>query len=44
MEGFRLQFGWDCSPDDTACVPATESEINADQGLINGLFGAGAAM
>jgi len=44
MKGFRLWFGWDCAEGDDACVPATESEINTDQGLINGLFGAGAAM
>jgi len=44
MKGFRLWFGWDCAEGDDACVPATESEINTDQGLINGLFGAGAAI
>jgi hypothetical protein len=44
MEGFRVYFGWDCPENSTDCVPASESEINTDQGLINGLFGAGAAM
>jgi hypothetical protein len=44
MEAFRLYFGWDCPEGDEACVPASQSKIDTDQGLINGLFGAGAAM
>ena len=44
MDGFRQHFGWDCAPGNDTCVPASESEINKDQGLINGLFGAGAAL
>ena len=44
MDGFKIHFGWECVPDDLDCVPAPESEINKDQGLINGLFGAGAAL
>lgn len=44
MEGFRTYFGWDCPENDVTCVPATQSEIDTDQGLVNGLFGAGAAM
>ena len=44
MDGFRLHFGWDCTEGDLACVPASGSTINTDEGLINGLFGAGAAM
>ncbi len=44
MEGFKIHFGWTCAPDDVGCVPASTSEINTDKGLINGLFGTGAAM
>ncbi|KAG7344367.1 sugar transporter [Nitzschia inconspicua] len=44
MDGFRLYFGWDCPEGDDTCVPATESQIDTDQGLVNGLFGAGAAI
>lgn len=43
MTGFREHFGWSCAPDDVECVPATQSQIDTDQGLINGLFGTGAA-
>ena len=44
MDGFRLHFGWDCAEGDTACVPASQDEIDRDQGVINGLFGAGATV
>jgi len=44
MQGFRIHFGWDCPEGSTDCVPASASQINTDQGLINGLFGAGAAV
>jgi len=44
MEGFRIHFGWDCAPDDVECVPKTQSQIDTETGLINGLFGAGAAI
>lgn len=43
MEGFRNHFGWSCPADALDCVAATQGEIDRDQGLINGLFGAGAA-
>ena len=32
----------DCPVDDTSCVPKDQSQIDTDQGLINGLFGTGA--
>lgn len=44
MEGFRKHFGWDCPSDVSNCIPASSREISTDKGLINGLFGAGAAM
>jgi sugar porter (SP) family MFS transporter len=44
MEGFQLHFGWECAEGDVSCVPATQNEIDRDQGLINGLFGAGATI
>lgn len=44
MTGFKIHFGWECAPDDPDCVPATTEEITRDQGLINGLFGVGAAL
>jgi len=44
MDGFKIHFGWECADDDPDCVPATDDEINKDQGLINGLFGTGAAI
>jgi hypothetical protein len=44
MEGFKIHFGWECASDDPDCVPASSQEISRDQGLINGLLGAGAAM
>eukprot|EP00934_Nitzschia_sp_Nitz4_P004462 Nitzschia sp. Nitz4//scaffold2_size372955//4151//5861//NITZ4_000349-RA/size372955-snap-gene-0.0-mRNA-1//1//CDS//3329546554//4452//frame0 len=44
MDGFRFQFGWDCPEGAVDCQPATQSQIDVDQGLINGLFGAGAAI
>jgi len=43
MQGFREHFEWDCPVDDTSCVPKDQSQIDTDQGLINGLFGTGAA-
>lgn len=44
MDGFRIHFGWDCAADDPDCVPKSQAEIDRDQGLINGLFGAGATL
>jgi hypothetical protein len=44
MDGFKIYFGWECVPGDVDCVPASDKDINKDQGLINGLFGTGAAM
>ncbi|GKY92305.1 glucose import [Mayamaea pseudoterrestris] len=44
MKGFRVHFGWDCDPSDTSCVPATQREIDRDQGMINGMFGLGATI
>jgi len=44
MDGFQYHFGWKCQDSDPTCVPATNNKINADQGFINGLFGAGAAV
>jgi hypothetical protein len=44
MEGFKIHFGWECASDDVGCVPKSTNEINTDKGLINGLFGTGAAM
>jgi sugar porter (SP) family MFS transporter len=44
MTGFTEYFGWTCSPNDVGCIPATQSKIDVDQGLINGLFGAGATI
>ena len=44
MDGFRIHFGWDCAPDDLDCTEASDSQISTDQGLINGLFGTGAAI
>lgn len=43
MEGFQEHFGWSCPAEELDCVAKTQSQIDADQGLINGLFGAGAA-
>jgi len=43
MEGFQEHFGWSCAAEELDCVAKTQSQIDADQGLINGLFGAGAA-
>lgn len=34
----------DCAADDPSCVPKTQSQIDIDEGLINGLFGVGAAI
>merc|ERR1712157_177682 len=44
MDGFRTHFGWTCAADDVACVPATQKQEDIEKGLINGLFGAGAAL
>mmetsp|Transcript_30025 Transcript_30025/g.72878 ORF Transcript_30025/g.72878 Transcript_30025/m.72878 type:complete len:164 (+) Transcript_30025:423-914(+) len=44
MDGFKIHFGWECAEDDLDCTPASSSQISTDQGLINGLFGTGAAM
>jgi len=44
MEGFRTHFGWSCATEDLACVPATQNQEDIEKGLINGLFGAGAAL
>lgn len=43
MSGFRQHFGWDCPPDVFDCVDATQAQEDLEKGLINGLFGAGAA-
>jgi sugar porter (SP) family MFS transporter len=42
MDGFQEHFGWECAPDDFDCTPASDGEIDAAKGLINGLFGTGA--
>ena len=44
MEGFRVHFKWDCAEGAIDCIPATAGEIDRDKGLINGLFGVGAAI
>lgn len=44
MEGFKQHFGWECAPEDTECTPATQSKIDTETGLINALFGVGAAL
>lgn len=44
MTGFKEHFGWECSPSAIDCTPATDEMIHMDQGLINGLFGAGATI
>ena len=44
MEGFRTHFGWECAANAETCVPATQNQEDIEKGLINGLFGAGAAM
>ena len=48
MDGFKEHFGWTCPVDEplnvTGCTNATQSEIDRDQGLINGLFGVGATI
>jgi SP family sugar:H+ symporter-like MFS transporter len=44
MSGFQEHFGWECAPSATGCTPASEHTIHMDQGLINGLFGAGATV
>jgi SP family sugar:H+ symporter-like MFS transporter len=44
MSGFKEHFGWECAPTATDCTPASYQQIHLDQGLINGLFGAGATV
>merc|ERR1712176_365965 len=44
MDGFRTHFGWSCSTDDLTCIAATQNQEDVQKGLINGLFGAGAAL
>jgi sugar porter (SP) family MFS transporter len=44
MEGFRLHFGWECADDAIDCTPASAATIDMQKGLINGLFGIGAAI
>eukprot|EP00529_Nitzschia_sp_RCC80_P012147 CAMPEP_0113454252 /NCGR_PEP_ID=MMETSP0014_2-20120614/7768_1 /TAXON_ID=2857 /ORGANISM="Nitzschia sp." /LENGTH=561 /DNA_ID=CAMNT_0000345653 /DNA_START=215 /DNA_END=1897 /DNA_ORIENTATION=+ /assembly_acc=CAM_ASM_000159 len=44
MDGFKIHFGWECAEDDLDCTPASSSQISTEQGLINGLFGTGAAI
>lgn len=45
MDGFKEHFGWECAPGaDPSCMPASEAIIDRDKGLINGLFGTGAAI
>lgn len=41
MTGFREHFGWQCSPDDTDCVPKTESQIETERSLITALMNVG---
>eukprot|EP00804_Cyclotella_cryptica_P007220 CCRYP_009747-RB/>CCRYP_009747-RB protein AED:0.12 eAED:0.12 QI:189/1/1/1/0.90/0.83/12/500/538 len=43
MDGFKYHFGWACAPDDYECVPKSQRQIDIETGLINGLFGTGAA-
>jgi sugar porter (SP) family MFS transporter len=43
MDGFQEHFGWECAADDTDCTPASDATIDVAKGLINGLFGVGAA-
>lgn len=44
MDGFKMHFGWTCSADDPGCVPVSDEQQSVQQGLINGLFGAGATI
>jgi MFS family permease len=44
MEGLRVHFGWDCAEGDVDCTPASTQTIDMQKGLINGLFGIGAAI
>lgn len=44
MQGFKEHFGWECpTPNVNNCIPSSNKQQNVDKGLINGLFGAGAA-
>jgi sugar porter (SP) family MFS transporter len=44
MAGFREHFNWDCPPGVPTCEHATQNQEDLEKGLINGLFGAGAAV
>jgi hypothetical protein len=50
MVGFQEEFGWRCPGADAPytdygdCVAKTVGQVDREKGLINGLFGAGAAM
>lgn len=44
MDGFKQHFGWECAEGDLNCAPASQDAIDKDKGLINGLFGVGAAI
>lgn len=44
MDGFRVHFGWDCAEGAVDCTDASTDTIDMEKGLINGLFGIGAAM
>lgn len=43
MTGFKEHFNWACPPDDSTCVPVDQAQQDREAGLINGLFGTGAA-
>ncbi|CAB9530155.1 Facilitated trehalose transporter Tret1 [Seminavis robusta] len=44
MDGFQYHFNWKCAHDDIGCVGASQGTMDRDKGLINGLFGIGAAI
>lgn len=44
MTGFQEHFGWACSPDDTACVPLTQSQIETERAIISAMLTIGATV
>jgi hypothetical protein len=44
MTGFQEHFGWACAPDDTACVPLTQSQIETERAIISAMLTIGATV
>lgn len=44
MSGFREHFGWACAPEDTDCVPLSDSQVDTERAIISAMLTIGATI